>query len=127
MVRYYYTDHIPTDKELTAKTRKLLGQHAASTAPELPGAIHELGPRELAALKDSTLNDTVTVLNLRKILQVTVDKEGKSQPFLLSIGERAEALTAAYEDRHLTTQQALTEFEKLAHDIIERTMAPASR
>ena len=43
----------------------------------------------------------------------TVDEKAHSQPFLLSIGERAEALALAYEDRHLTTQEVLAEFERL--------------
>jgi type I restriction enzyme R subunit len=38
---------------------------------------------------------------------------------LLSIGERAEYLAQSYEDRQLTTQQTLFEFEKLAREYIE--------
>jgi type I restriction enzyme R subunit len=48
-----------------------------------------------------------------------VDQKVRSQPFLLSIGERAEELAQQYEDRHLTTQQALAEFEKLAQEYVE--------
>ena len=50
---------------------------------------------------------------MRKILAETVINEGGAKPFLVSIGERAEALAQAYEDRQLTTQQALLEFERL--------------
>ena len=53
---------------------------------------------------------------MRKILHKTVTEESRSKPFLISIGERAEALTEAYENLQLTTQQALTEFEKLADE-----------
>jgi type I restriction enzyme R subunit len=84
----------------------------------LPGAIHELGPRELEAIKDSNASDTTKVLNLRKILGVKVELEGGSKPFLLSIGERAESLAEAYEDRQLTTQQALLAFEELANEYV---------
>jgi type I restriction enzyme R subunit len=104
---------------VTAKTRALLRQHTASGDLMLPGAIHELGAKELIALKQSVASDTAKVLNLRKILAVTVEKEGASQPFLLSIGERAEALAQLYEDRHITTQQALAEFEKLSLESVE--------
>lgn len=106
------------DKELTAKTRNLLGAHTVGTL-ELPGAIHQLGVAELEALKRSATTDTTKILNLRKILAVTVDREGMSKPFLLSIGERAETLAEQYEDRQLTTQQALAKFEKLASEVVD--------
>ncbi len=119
LVRNAYADQIYVDKELTAKTRELLRQRSASGALELPGAIHELGPQELAALKSSDASDTTKILNLRKILAVKVARDGAAQPFLLSIGERAEALAEAYEDRQRTTQAALAEFERLAQDAVD--------
>ncbi len=86
---------------------------------ELPGAIHHLGPQELTMLKEAEQSDTTKVLNLRKILTATVDKEGGSKPFLFSIGERAQELADAYEDRQLTTRQVLEEFERLAREYVE--------
>src|SRR5439155_14155289 len=62
---------------------------------------------------------TTKILNLRKLLVTAVQQDGLSKPFLLSIGERAEKLAEAYEDRQLTTQQALLEFEKLAREATE--------
>lgn len=94
-------------------------EHTDLYSVELPGTIHELGPRELAALRRSDASDTTKILNLRKLLGALVDAEGASRPFLLSIGERAEALAQAYEDRQLTTQQALAEFDRLAEDYVE--------
>ena len=58
LIRNAYTDQIYVDKELTAKTRELLRQHSTGGEFELPGAIHELGPKELAALKDGDTSDT---------------------------------------------------------------------
>lgn len=72
-----------------------------------------------AKLKDSDASDTTKILNLRKILVTAVQQDGLSKPFLLSIGDRAEKLAEAYEDRQLTTQQALLEFEKLAREATE--------
>ena len=118
-IREAFTERVYIDKELSAKTKELLRQHATSSNLELPGAIHELGLKELALLKQSETDDTTKVLNLRKILTKTVDENVHSQPFLLSIGERAEALVVAYEDRHLTTQQVLAEFERLAQEYVE--------
>ena len=116
LIRNAYTDRIYVDKELTAKTRALLRANSSSQRMELPGAISELGPAELEALKRSVASDTVKTLDLRKALAAVVARDGASQPFLLSIGERAEVLAQQYEDRHLTTQQALAAFEALAEE-----------
>jgi len=115
-VRNAYGDRIYVDREVSNKTRDLLQKHTISGQLELPGAIHALGPEELAKLKESDTSDNTKILNLRKILAVTVQDNGAAKPFLLSIGERAEKLAEAYEDRQLTTRQALLDFEKLARE-----------
>ncbi len=116
LIRNAYADHIYVDKELTAKTQELLQQHTESDQFTLPDAIQELNADTLREIKGSYVSDKVKVLNLRKILRKTVTEEGRSKPFLISIGERAEALTEAYENRQLMTQDALAAFEKLAEE-----------
>ena len=116
LIRNAYADRLYVDKELTAKTRELLQQHTGSDPFALPGSIQELNASTLREVGSSDVSDKVKVLNLRKILHKTVTEGSRSKPFLISIGERAEALTEAYENRQLITQQALTEFEKLADE-----------
>jgi len=118
-VRYNYGAHLYVDRDLTTKTRELLQERTESGNLELPGAIHALGVRELAALKHSGTTDAAKVLNLRKALMTAVAEEGGSKPFLHSIGERAEALVELYEDRQLTTRQALDDLMKLAMEVAE--------
>ena len=124
LIRNAYADRIYVDKELTAKTRELLQQHTASNPFALPGSIQELDANTLREIKQSYVSDKVKVLNLRKVLHQTVTEESRSKPFLISIGERAEALTEAYENGQLATQGALAEFGKLAD---EYTQASSER
>jgi type I restriction enzyme, R subunit len=119
LIRNAYSDRIYVDRELTAKTKRLLQERTQGGEIELPGAIYTLGPTELAALKQSDASETTKVLNLRKILAAVVAQERAAKPFLLSIGERAEVLMQAYEDRQLTTQQVLAEFEQLAQAYVQ--------
>jgi len=107
------------DRELTAKTRELLREQTTLADLQPPGAIHSLGPTELAALKQSDVSDTSKVLNLRKVLAEAVVREGGSKPFLIPIGERAAAVAEAYENRQVTTQQALELFERLAQEAVD--------
>lgn len=119
LIRTAYSDRIYVDREVSNKTRELLQQHTVTGQLEIPGAVHTLGAEELAKLKQSDTSDTTKILNLRKVLNAAVADNGLKQPFLLSIGDRAEKLAEAYEDRQLTTQQALLEFEKLAQEATE--------
>ena len=121
LIRNAYADRPYVDKELTAKTRELLQLHTGSDPFALPASIQELNANTLREIKQSYASDKVKVLNLRKILHKTVTEESRSKPFLISIGERAEALTEAYENLQLTTQQALTEFGKLADEYTQAT------
>ena len=116
LIRNAYADRIYVDKELTAKTRELLQQHTGSDPFALPGSIQELNANTLREVGNSDVSDTVKVLNLRKILHKTVTEEGRSKPFLISIGERAEALAEAYENRQQTTQEVLVEYRKLVEE-----------
>ena len=113
--------NIYADRELTAKTREMLRAQTTLTRLEAPGAIHTLGPAELAALKRSDTSDTTKVLNLRKVLAEAVVREGGSKPFLIPIGERAAKVAEAYESRQMTTQQALDLFTQLAQEAVDST------
>ena len=114
LIRNAHSDRIYVDKELTAKTRKLLQEHTESHLFELPDAVYELGVDTLQKMDQSEASDTVKVLNFQKALHRTVANEGKSKPFLISIGDRAEAVAEAYENRQMATQDVLAEFRRLA-------------
>ena len=119
LIRNAYSDRIYVDREVANKTRELLQTHTITGQLEIPGAIQTLGAEELAKLKQSDTTDTTKILNLRKILSSIVAEDGLSKPFLISIGDRAEKLVEAYENRQIATQQALLDFEKLATEAVE--------
>jgi type I restriction enzyme, R subunit len=117
MIRSAFSDRPYIDPDFTAKTKALLRQHTHSGDIEPPTVIYEIGPQQLRLIKESDSADEVKVLNLRKLLNVLVAEEGGAKPYLLSIGERAEWVAQAYEDRRITTQEALAKFEALAEEI----------
>ena len=119
LIRNAYSDHPYVDKELTAKTRELLKAHTESDLFELPDAIYELGADTLKELKQSDTSETVKVLNLQKALRQKVIEEGRSKPFLISIGDRAEAITAAYENRQTATQDVLAALIEVTEEYLQ--------
>ena len=116
LTRNAYAEHLYVDKELTAKTRSLLQTHTEGNLFELPDAVYELNETTLKEIAESDASDTVKVINLRKALRQAVTNEGESRPFLIPIGERAEAAAEAYENHQLSTQEALAEFMRSAEE-----------
>ncbi len=117
LIRNAHSDHIYVDKELTVKTRELLQDHTESNLFALPDAVHELSETTLNEINQSDVSDTVKVLNLRKALRQTVTDQGGSNPFLIPISERAEAVAEAYENRQSGTQDTLAEFMRLVEEV----------
>jgi len=116
LIRNAYADRTYVDQELTAKTRQLLQAHTESNLFELPDAVYELRADTLQKIDQSNASETVKVQNSRKALYQTVTNQSESKPFLISIGERAEAVAEAYENCQLATQDVLAEFRKLAEE-----------
>ena len=70
--------------------------------------------------------DTVKVVNLVKLLHDMVANEQATKPYLLSIGEKAEEIAAAFGDRQKSTEDALTDLVGLAEDALEAEKAQES-
>lgn len=71
------------------------------------------------ALTQAEKPDTVKVFNLLRELHRLVEAKGREAPHLIPIGERAEALRRAFEERQLSSQQALAELEGLVRQLKE--------
>jgi type I restriction enzyme R subunit len=51
--------------------------------------------------------DAVKVFNLLKAIRQIVEAQASEQPYLISIGERAEAIVQAFQERQITTEETL--------------------
>jgi type I restriction enzyme R subunit len=59
------------------------------------------------------------VINLINSISKTVSDEEEENPYLRTIGERAEQIQEAFDDRQLSTKEALRKTEGLIQDIVE--------
>jgi type I restriction enzyme R subunit len=119
LIRNMYSDNVYVDRELTEKTKDLLKQKTTGGEIETLETIHQLGPKELEAIRSSGTSDRAKILNLRKLIAIIALKDGPTNPFLRLIGDRARALAEAYEDRQIETQEALARFDNLAQQYID--------
>ncbi len=116
VVRSAYEPGVSIDRSFMRKTADLVQQHTATSGIQAPATTHKLDAEALEQLAEGNEPDTVKVFNLLKALRELVKQEGAKQPYLVPIGERAEQIARAFEERLATSQQALAELEALVKE-----------
>ncbi|GIU81645.1 MAG: type I restriction endonuclease subunit R [Acidobacteria bacterium] len=119
LLRSAYEPHVPVDKSFLRKTAEIVRQHTTTQAVREPGATYEIGAAALLALIHEDKPETVKVFNLLREIHRLMEEQSREQPHLIPIGERAEAIRRAFEERQLTSQQALAELENLVQRLRE--------
>ncbi|MDY7078343.1 MAG: HsdR family type I site-specific deoxyribonuclease [Chloroflexota bacterium] len=109
LLREAYEPGISVDKDFQRKTETLVIQDALE--------VYEINENLLQKIAASEQSDTVKVFNYAKSIQALIEGKGAEAPYLISIGERAEAVILAYQERQLTTQQTLARLEDIIHEI----------
>jgi type I restriction enzyme R subunit len=105
------------DPELTRKTARLVQAYTHSGPIRGTLDVYEIDGRLLERLADDETADTIKVFNLLKSIQKLVNEQGAQEPYLLTIGERAEAIAEAYQMRQQATQDTLRSIEDLIREI----------
>jgi len=108
-----YDRHIIVDYTFLRKTARLVQEHTETYGIVEPSKIHKLDEEALRRIFGKETSDTVKVYNLVRALETLVSQEGRQAPHLIPIGERAEQIARAFEERLITVQQALSNLEKL--------------
>ncbi len=73
--------------------------------------------RRAAEIEGSKASDTEKVFNLLKSILEAVRENAAKEPYLISIGERAEMIAALYKERQKNTQQTLKSLKELIEAI----------
>jgi type I restriction enzyme, R subunit len=118
-VRAAFYPGLNVEKSFLRKTAELVRAHTVSSPIGGTGKAHRLTGQDLDEIAKSDTPDTIRVINLLKILHETVERDRVFSPYLISIGERADEVAEAFRDRQMTTEDALSAFEKLAREAVE--------
>ena len=84
-----------------------------------PAKVYELGEGALQAIAESDKPETVKVFNLVKLLERLTHEGSTAAPHLIPIGQRAQEIIAAFEQRQIDTRDALSELEQLLGEVSE--------
>ncbi len=119
IVRNAFSKQVALYSDLAKKTESLIRERVESYGLTTTLPLVEINEKTLDALKGSKSSDASKVINLGKsLIQAIIDQEGQ-QPFLIPIGERAEAILEAYDDRQIETQAALRQLELLLNEYLQ--------
>ncbi|MBW1731383.1 MAG: HsdR family type I site-specific deoxyribonuclease [Deltaproteobacteria bacterium] len=115
------------DREFARKTAKLVQEHTESGQIRGTLDIYELDENTLRKIEEDKASDTEKVFNLLKSIGITVDKGIADNPYLQSIGEKAEIISRLFMQRQKDTQQTLEELKRLIEEINQARKERASK
>ncbi len=127
LLRAAYEAKSPSYRELARKAARLVQDHAHGG--EIRNVINVLAitPDTLEHLAQSNQPDTVKVFNLLKSIEKKMEEEAAAAPYLVSIGERAQAIADAFKQHLIEAEQALEQLKALLREITEAEQAQAER
>ena len=99
--------------DLMKKTESIVRERAQALGFGAVTPIVAINEATLDALKKKQGPAAAKIINLVRTLSGLAQTQGARQPFLIPIGERAETILRNYEDRQMTTEDALKDLEEL--------------
>ena len=117
VIRTAYEPHVDVDTSFLRKTARLVAEHTVTPMIRFPEGEHELTPEALKNLAEKDQPDTVKVFNMLIAIRKLVEDKLNEMPYLISIGERAEAIAEAYEQHLTEAQKALLELTGVVGEI----------
>jgi type I restriction enzyme R subunit len=105
--------------DIAKKTEQLVREKVTTYGLETTTPAVKIDETTLKALKDSKATTNIKVINLINSIIKTATDEGDESPYLKTIGERAEAIQEAFDDRQVTALDALRKVEALIKEVLE--------
>jgi len=112
-----YEPGLVVDKEFTRKTAKLVQEYTRTEEIKSTLEIYEINENTLKKIEESQVSDTEKIFNLLKSIEKTVNLEFKHNPYLLSIGQRAEMISVFFKQRQKDTEETLEDLKKIISEI----------
>ncbi len=117
VLRTAYEPGLDLDKSFLRKTAQLVQSHTITPIIRPPESEYELTPEALKNLAGKDQPDTVKVFNMLIAIRKLVEEKVDDMPYLLSIGERAEAIAEAFEQHLTEAQKALIELTGVVEEL----------
>ena len=126
VVRNAYAKRIQVDREFQRKTNDLIQEKIGMSKLEESNELFEINEKTIEKIKATNKNDNTRIINLVKSIEQIAENES-DDPFLIGLLERAEAVEEQYENRQVSTQEALDEIRKIYEDDVKRRKEQAEK
>jgi type I restriction enzyme R subunit len=126
VIRNAYAKRIQVDREFQRKTNELIQEKIGMTKLEEFNELFEINEDTIEKIKATNKNDNTRIINLVKSIEQIAEKES-DDPFLIGLLERAEAIEEQYENRQISTQEALDEIRKIYEYDVKRRKEQAEK
>ncbi len=119
IVRNAFSKRLVLSEEIAKKTESLIRERTRAYTLPTSMPLVRIDEKTLEALRKPDSSEPARVINLGKSIMRAVTEAGEQQPYLVPIGERAEAILESYDDRQISTQEALKQLEKLLTEYVQ--------
>jgi type I restriction enzyme R subunit len=126
VVRNAYTKKVYVDRAFQKKTNELVQKHIGATGLPQVTEFVEINSNTIDIIKQQKGGDGTKIINLVKSIEKTA-QENSEDPFLVALAERAKAVQESFEDRQVSTADALAELLAAVEKDQQRKKEQASR
>jgi type I restriction enzyme R subunit len=117
IIKDAYEPSISIDREFSRKTAQLVQQHTHGGKIKDSLDVYEINENTLDQLEKSNSSDTEKIFNLVKSMHKTIKDQGNEQPYLISIGEKANNIVESYKAKQKSTKDTLEELKELIQEV----------
>ncbi|MBN1339803.1 MAG: HsdR family type I site-specific deoxyribonuclease [Bacteroidales bacterium] len=126
VVRNAYAKRVQPDREFQRKTNELIRNHIDLNNLQKATEFYEINEKTIEQIKETGKSDNVRVINLVKSIE-KIAEENSDDLYLIGLKERAEQVEERYEDRQISTQEALAELKAIYRQDVERKKEQAAK
>ena len=119
IVRNAFGKQVPLAYDLMRKTESMVREAVSAYGLSATIPLVKIDENTVKALQSSNAPGSSKIVNLGRSLVAAVAEEENQQPYLIPIGERTEAILEMYDDRQITTQQALEKLRELLDEYVQ--------
>lgn len=108
VVRKAYAKTAYVDKDFQRKTNALVREHVGTYGIEKVSQFFEINAETIELIKKSKGNESTKVINLVKSIEKLAEEQS-GDPFLVAMAERSKVVQESFENRQVSTAEALEE------------------
>ncbi|MDW3651013.1 MAG: HsdR family type I site-specific deoxyribonuclease [Bacteroidia bacterium] len=111
-----YAKRVYVDRDFQKKTSELVQEKIGATDIEMVNEFYEINEDTISQIQKKTGGDNTKVINLVKSIEKNAEEQS-GDPFLIAMSDRAQTVKESFENRQMTTSEALQElFKQIEED-----------